>query len=47
MIDPVVSAVNVWLAFMDTLPVAITGIVYLALVLYVVPSIIKMFWSMR
>lgn len=47
MIDPVVSAVNVWLGFMQSLPVAITGIVYLALILYVVPSIIKMFWSMR
>lgn len=45
MIDPVVSAVNVYLAFTSALPYAITALVNLALILYVLPALLRALWK--
>lgn len=45
MIDPVYSAVNVWVGFYNMLPRAITAIVNLALAMYIVPTILKLLFK--
>lgn len=46
-IDPVYNAVNLYTGIYNAIPYSIRAIISLCLILYIIPSVIRMFWSMR